>query len=151
MVALFLLGLLVPTASIQSQVPMPEPVTDSAIAEWLVLDTDAWAWDVRLLHPEAFLTLYASARIRGFSEAHTVSDWCCEQQTNAYTRSRNAWHDLAMRLRGLEDESAIDDAGAVVCAAVCRLSSADCERCIEDPSDAAWLQIPGVCHGIVQR
>ena len=150
-VLLALLAMFAPVG-IEAQDPEPDSDIDAAIAEWAAMEADAWTWDTCCLHMEERTAEYEVELAAGLTEADTLAEWCLEQRAEAYAESCAAWRSLRARAGQSNDLIDDDETLALRCACVCALSTAEnCALCLEDPTDPALLEIPGVCQCIVRH
>lgn len=129
-----------PFQTLQAQETTPEPDTAAATAVWEA--TEAWRWDSCCLQMDDPAAAYEAALAAGTTEAETLAAWCLEQDADSEGCA------------ALQDEATVGQetaTAALTCACVCALSSANCASCLENPSDPAFLSLPGVCRCIVAQ
>lgn len=149
-VVMALLVMIVPFRMLQAQDTTPEPDLNEAISAWEAAEARAWAWASCSLHMEDRVAEYEADLAAGLTKAETLAAWCLEKRAEADTESATAWNQMRAQVGADENMGAGDPTLALKCACVCAMSSeANCTQCLENPSDPALLELPGVCPCIV--
>ncbi len=149
---LALLTMAFSTTLSRAQEPTAEPDATEALEAWNTGEAESWTWDSCCAHLTDPVEAYEAALAAGETTAPTVEEWCLEQRAEMYV---DHCHMARHGQRHMEPTVMSDGPGVgavLLCQCVCTLSTAqDCGRCMEDPTLPEWLDIPGICHCIVQH